>query len=264
MLEFLQGSLHYIFSGALVGLLVGLTGVGGGSLMTPILTLIFGVAPTTAVGTDLAFAALTKGFGTAAHRLHGNVKWDIVGLLCAGSLTTATASILVLKQLGPISKEWVHLITFSIGISVLLTALSLPVRTRILDWVKKNPKKMPHGAGLKVETVLIGGAIGVLVTISSNGAGAIGATLILMLYPHLKTAEVAGTDIAYAVPLTALAGLGHWWLGNVDFNLLFGLLLGSVPAIWRGAKLSSTLPEKFTRTALAITLLLGGIKLVLA
>lgn len=264
MLELLQGSLHYIFSGALVGLLVGLTGVGGGSLMTPILTLIFGVAPTTAVGTDLAFAALTKGIGTAAHRLHGNVKWDIVGLLCAGSLTTATASIFALKQLGPISKDWVHLITFSIGVSVLLTALSLTVRTRILEWVKKNPKKMPHGVGLKIATVLIGGAIGILVTISSIGAGAIGATLILMLYPHLKTAEVAGTDIAYAVPLTALAGLGHWWLGNVDFSLLFGLLLGSVPAIWLGAKLSSTLPEKFTRTALAITLLLVGIKLVTA
>lgn len=123
---------------------------------------------------------------------------------------------------------------------------------------------MPHGVGLKIATVLIGGAIGVLVTISSIGAGAIGATLILMLYPHLKTAEVAGTDIAYAVPLTALAGVGHWWLGNVDFGLLFSLLIGSVPAIWLGAKLSSTLPEKFTRTALAITLLLVGIKLVTA
>lgn len=264
MIELLQGSLHFIFSGALVGLLVGLTGVGGGSLMTPILTLIFGVAPTTAVGTDLAFAALTKGIGTAAHRLHGNVKWPIVGLLCAGSLTTATASILILKQIGPISKDWVHLITFSIGVSVLLTALSLTVRSKILEWVKKNPKKMPHGVGLKIATVLIGGAIGILVTISSIGAGAIGATLILMLYPHLKTAEVAGTDIAYAVPLTALAGLGHWWLGNVDFGLLFGLLVGSVPAIWLGAKLSSTLPEKFTRSALAITLLLVGIKLVSA
>ncbi|APB99363.1 sulfite exporter TauE/SafE family protein [Polynucleobacter asymbioticus] len=264
MFEALQGSLHYVFSGALVGLLVGLTGVGGGSLMTPILTLIFGVAPTTAVGTDLAFAAITKGIGTAAHRLHGNVKWNIVGLLCAGSLTTATASILVLKQLGPISKDWVHFITFSIGVSVLLTALSLTVRTRILEWVKKNPKKMPHGLGLKITTVLIGGVIGILVTISSIGAGAIGATLILMLYPHLKTSEVAGTDIAYAVPLTALAGVGHWWLGNVDFTLLFGLLVGSVPAIWLGARLSSTLPEKFTRTALAITLLLVGIKLITA
>jgi uncharacterized membrane protein YfcA len=263
MLELLQGSLQFIISGALVGLLVGITGVGGGSLMTPILTLIFGVAPTTAVGTDLAFAAITKGIGTVAHRLHGNVKWNVVTLLCMGSLTTATLSILFLKQVGPLSKEWVHFITFSIGISVLLTALSLTVRAKILQWVINNPQRMPHGTTLKVVTVLVGGVIGVLVTISSIGAGAIGATLILMLYPHLKTAEVAGTDIAYAVPLTALAGLGHWWLGNVDFSLLFGLLLGSVPAIWLGAKLASTLPDKFTRTALAVTLLLVGIKLVL-
>ena len=264
MLELLHGSLHFIFSGALVGLLVGLTGVGGGSLMTPILTLIFGVAPTTAVGTDLGFAALTKGIGTAAHRLHGNVKWPIVGLLCAGSLSTATLSILFLKQIGPLSKDWTHWISFSIGVSVLLTALSLTVRTKILNWVKENPHRMLHGAPLKIATVLVGAVIGVLVTISSIGAGAIGATLILILYPHLKTAEVAGTDIAYAVPLTALAGAGHWWLGNVDFTLLFGLLVGSIPAIWLGAKLSSTLPEKFTRAALALTLLLVGIKLVLA
>jgi len=230
--------------------------------MTPILTLIFGVAPTTAVGTDLAFAAITKGIGTAAHRLHGNVKWNIVHLLCIGSLTTATFSILFLKQVGPLSKEWIHFITFSIGISVLLTALSLTVRAKILQWVIENPKRMPHGNTLKLVTILVGGIIGILVTISSIGAGAIGATLILILYPHLKTAEVAGTDIAYAVPLTALAGAGHWWLGNVDFNLLFGLLIGSVPAIWLGAKLASILPEKFTRTALAVTLLLVGIKLI--
>lgn len=264
MLEFFRESAHFILSGALVGMLVGLTGVGGGSLMTPILTLIFGVAPTTAVGTDLAFAAITKGIGTAAHRLHGNVKWHIVGLLCVGSLTTATLSILFLKQAGPLSKDWTHFITFSIGVSVLLTALSLTVRTKILQWVKDNPHRMLQGTPLKVATILIGGVIGVLVTISSIGAGAIGATLILLLYPHLKTAEVAGTDIAYAVPLTALAGLGHWWLGNVNFSLLFGLLVGSIPAIWLGAKLSSTLPEKYTRTALAITLLLVGIKLVSA
>ena len=264
MLDFFWESAHFILSGALVGMLVGLTGVGGGSLMTPILTLIFGVAPTTAVGTDLAFAAITKGIGTAAHRLHGNVKWHIVGLLCAGSLTTATLSILFLKQAGPLSKDWTHFITFSIGVSVLLTALSLTMRAKILQWVKDNPHRILQGPSLKVATILIGGVIGVLVTISSIGAGAIGATLILLLYPHLKTAEVAGTDIAYAVPLTALAGVGHWWLGNVDFSLLFGLLVGSLPAIWLGAKLSSTLPEKFTRSALAITLLLVGIKLVSA
>jgi uncharacterized membrane protein YfcA len=262
MLEFFQESSQFIISGALVGLLVGMTGVGGGSLMTPLLTIIFGVAPTTAVGTDLAFAAITKGFGTAAHRLHGNVRWDIVRLLCIGSLTTAILSILALKFVGPVSKDFSHLISLSIGVSVLLTALSLLFRGKILEWVQNNPKFLPSGARLKVATITVGAVIGVLVTISSIGAGAIGATLILVLYPHLKPAQVAGTDIAYAVPLTALAGIGHWWLGNVHFDLLFGLLLGSVPAIWLGAKLSSTLSERTTRATLAATLFLVGIKLV--
>jgi hypothetical protein len=262
MLQFFLDSSQFIISGALVGLLVGMTGVGGGSLMTPLLTIIFGIAPTTAVGTDLAFAAITKGFGTAAHRLHGNVRWEVVKLLCIGSLTTAVGSILVLKHIGPVSKDINHLISFSIGISVLLTAASLLFRAKILKWVQANPSYPPKGNSLKFATIFVGAVIGILVTVSSIGAGAIGATLILLLYPHLKAAEVAGTDIAYAVPLTALAGLGHWWLGNVHFDLLFGLLIGSVPAIWLGARLSSTLSEKATRITLAGTLFLVGIKLV--
>jgi uncharacterized membrane protein YfcA len=262
MLQFFLDSSQFIISGALVGLLVGMTGVGGGSLMTPLLTIIFGIAPTTAVGTDLAFAAITKGFGTAAHRLHGNVRWNIVKLLCIGSLTTAILSILVLKYVGPVSKDWNHVISLSIGVSVLLTAASLLFRAKILQWVQSNPKRLPKGGALKIATILVGAVIGVLVTVSSIGAGAIGATLILLLYPHLKAAEVAGTDIAYAVPLTALAGLGHWWLGNVHFDLLFGLLLGSVPAIWLGAKLSSVLSERATRATLAGTLFLVGLKLI--
>ena len=139
MIQFFLDSTQFIISGALVGLLVGMTGVGGGSLMTPLLTIIFGVAPTTAVGTDLAFAAITKGFGTAAHRLHGNVRWDIVRLLCIGSLTTAILSILALKYVGPVSKNFNHLISISIGISVLLTAGSLLFRAKILKWVQDNP-----------------------------------------------------------------------------------------------------------------------------
>ena len=145
---------------------------------------------------------------------------------------------------------------------MLLTAGSLLFRAKILNWVQRNPSALPSGNNLKIATVLVGAVIGVLVTISSIGAGAIGATLILVLYPYLKPAQVAGTDIAYAVPLTALAGIGHWWLGNVHFDLLFGLLIGSVPAIWIGAKLASTLSERATRITLAATLFLVGIKLV--
>ena len=262
MQELLVTLFPFALSGALVGLLVGLTGVGGGSLMTPLLTIIFGVPPGVAVGTDLAFAALTKGVGTIAHRVHGHVRWDIVAYLALGSLPAAIATIFVMKQIGPLDDAWHHAIKVSIGISVFLTALSLLFRKSLLAWVEKHPRVQLHGKTQRAATVLVGAIIGVLVTISSIGAGAIGATLILLLYPKLRAPEVAGTDIAYAVPLTALAGMGHWWLGNVHFDLLTGLLIGSVPGIWLGARLSKALPEKYVRGTLATTLTLVGVKLI--
>ena len=262
MENLLEFNYLYIVAGALVGLLVGLTGVGGGSLMTPLLTLLFGVSPSIAVGTDLAFAALTKGVGTFAHRLQGHVRWDIVRLLCLGSLPAAIASICFLKYLGSISQEWQQFIKVSIGVSVLLTAVSLIFRARIKAWLSMNPQYEVKGNSLRWTTIGAGVLIGILVTISSIGAGAIGATIILFLYPTLKPAEVAGTDIAYAVPLTALAGLGHFWLGNVHLDLLVALLLGSVPAIWLGAKLAKAFPERVTRSILASGLTLVGLKLV--
>ena len=262
MQELFNNLYPFAISGALIGLLVGLTGVGGGSLMTPILTLFFGVPPGIAVGTDLAFAALTKGVGTIAHRVHGHVRWDIVGYLALGSLPSAVVTILLMKQFGGIDQSWQQAIKVSIGISVFLTALSLVFRKALLQWIESHPQAQLQGHAQRTATVVVGLVIGVLVTISSIGAGAIGATLILLLYPKLKAAEVAGTDIAYAVPLTALAGLGHWWLGNVHFDLLTGLLIGSVPGIWLGARLSKSLPEKHVRSTLAMTLTLVGIKLV--
>ena len=262
MENLLEVNYFYSVAGALVGLLVGLTGVGGGSLMTPLLTLLFGVSPSIAVGTDLAFAALTKGVGTFAHRLQGHVRWDIVRLLCLGSLPAAIASICFLKYLGSISQEWQQFIKVSIGVSVLLTAVSLIFRARIKAWLSMNPQYEVKGNSLRWTTIGAGVLIGILVTISSIGAGAIGATIILFLYPTLKPAEVAGTDIAYAVPLTALAGLGHFWLGNVHLDLLVALLLGSVPAIWLGAKLAKAFPERVTRSILASVLTLVGLKLV--
>jgi uncharacterized membrane protein YfcA len=199
-------SLAYTVSGLLVGLLVGLTGVGGGSLMTPLLTLLFGFSPATAVGTDLAFASITKGFGTLAHRAHGHVQWQVVRRLCMGSLPAAVAAILVLKSAGELNAQWLHAIRVTIGVSVLLTVLSLLFRKQMLAWLARNPRFQLEGRAQVVATVLVGAVIGVLVTVSSIGAGAVGATLILLLYPHMKPAEVAGTDIAYAVPLTAVAG----------------------------------------------------------
>ncbi|MGY8526029.1 sulfite exporter TauE/SafE family protein [Paracidovorax citrulli] len=255
-------SLAFTVSGLLVGVLVGLTGVGGGSLMTPLLTLLFGFSPATAVGTDLAFAAITKSFGTIAHRAHGHVQWQVVRRLCVGSLPTALITILVLKSAGELDDRWLHAIRVSIGVSVILTVLSLLFRRQLLEWLSRNPRFQLEGRRQAVATVIVGAVIGVLVTVSSIGAGAVGATLILLLYPNMKPAQVAGTDIAYAVPLTALAGLGHVWLGTVDWNLLLALLIGSIPGIWIGTQLSRALPERLVRGALATTLTLVAIKLV--
>lgn len=255
-------SLAFTVSGLLVGVLVGLTGVGGGSLMTPLLTLLFGFSPATAVGTDLVFAAITKGFGTIAHRAHGHVQWAVVRRLCVGSLPAAAIAIMVLKSAGELDGRWLHAIRVSIGVSVILSVISLLFRRQMLAWLARHPRFQLEGQAQRVATVIVGAVIGVLVTVSSIGAGAVGATLILLLYPRMKPAEVAGTDIAYAVPLTALAGLGHVWLGTVDWNLLLALLVGSIPGIWLGAQLSRALPERLVRGALATTLTLVAIKLV--
>jgi uncharacterized membrane protein YfcA len=255
-------SITYILSGFAVGLLVGMTGVGGGSLMTPLLTLLFGVAPSVAVGTDLAFASLTKTAGTITHRAKGNVRWDIVLRLCAGALPAALVSTLALHQLGALDPRIGEFIRYSIATSVLLTVIALVFRRRMLEWVHASPRRQLHGRALSLATVVAGAVLGTLVTISSIGAGAVGATIILMLYPRLSAPEIAGTDIAYAVPLTAIAAAGHWWLGSINWPLLLTLLVGSVPGITVGAWASRAVPERVARTLLAATLTGVAVKLV--
>lgn len=256
-------TLSYVSSGFAVGLLVGLTGVGGGSLMTPLLTLLFGVSPTVAVGTDLAFASATKVAGTIAHRTNGNVRWNIVALLCMGALPAALAATLALKQFGVLNKEIAYIIRYSIAGSVLLTVIALLFRARMLAWVNAHPEKQLQGKSLAAITILVGAVLGTLVTISSIGAGAIGATILVLLYPRLSPAEIAGTDIAYAVPLTAIAAIGHWWLGSINWELLGTLLLGSVPGITIGSFAARHMPEKFLRGLLATTLTGVAVKMVL-
>lgn len=256
-------TLSYVSSGFAVGLLVGLTGVGGGSLMTPLLTLLFGVSPTVAVGTDLAFASATKVVGTVAHRTSGNIRWNIVALLCAGALPAALAATLALKHFGALNREIAHIIRFSIAGSVLLTVIALLFRARMLAWVNAHPEKQLQGKSLAAITILVGIVLGTLVTISSIGAGAIGATILVLLYPRLSPAEIAGTDIAYAVPLTAIAAVGHWWLGSINWELLGTLLLGSVPGITIGSFAARHMPEKLLRGLLATTLTGVAVKMVL-
>lgn len=256
-------TLTYIISGFAVGTLVGLTGVGGGSLMTPLLTLIFGVSPTVAVGTDLAFASITKAAGTFTHRLRGSVEWHVVRLLCYGAVPAAIIATLGLKYFGGLSKEIGQIIRYSIACSVLLTVVALLFKSKMLAWLNAHPEKQLQGKKLAAATIFAGLVLGVLVTISSIGAGAIGATLLVMLYPRMPSAHIAGTDIAYAVPLTAIAAIGHWWLGSINWELLGSLLIGSLPGITLGSMAAKAVPEKFLRGLLATTLTLVAAKLVL-
>ncbi|WP_394777442.1 sulfite exporter TauE/SafE family protein [Undibacterium sp.] len=256
-------TLTYIVSGFAVGALVGLTGVGGGSLMTPLLTLLFGVSPTVAVGTDLAFASITKAAGTFTHRLRGTVDWQVVRLLCYGALPAAVIATLGLKHFGALNQEIGQVIRYSIAGSVFLTVIALLFKGKMLAWLNAHPEKQLQGKQLAGATILAGLLLGTLVTISSIGAGAIGATLLVMLYPRMPSAQIAGTDIAYAVPLTAIAAFGHWWLGSIHWDLLGSLLIGSLPGITIGSMAARAVPEKFLRGLLATTLTIVAAKLVL-
>jgi len=252
-------------SGFVVGLLVGLTGVGGGSLMTPLLVVAFGIRPTTAVGTDLLYAAITKSGGSWVHHRHGNIDWGITGRLALGSVPAAGLTVLLLAQLGVRGHGAAGLISVVLGVALLLTAISLIFRQRLLDMAKRRSASADfphrHVDGL---TVLIGAIVGMLVTISSVGAGALGVTALSFLYPQLEMRRIVGSDIAHAVPLTLLAGLGHWWLGTVDVALLVSLLIGSLPGIALGAHFAARVPDRALRGLLASVLLLVGGKLILA
>ena len=252
----------YMLSGFFVGLLVGQTGMGGGSLMTPILVLFFGVHPATAVGTDLLYASATKTVGTLVHGLNKTVDWRITRRLAAGSVPTTLLTLAVISRwdiTGPTSGRVISLL---LGFMLLLTALSLIFRQRFLALVEPTLARVSPRRAAQA-TVVTGAVLGVLVTISSVGAGALGVTALLVLYPRTPMAVIVGSDIAHAVPLTLIAGIGHWWLGSMDWPLLTSLLSGSIPGIVLGSYLSARVPDAVLRPILAATLLLVGTRLVL-
>ncbi|MEP7222042.1 MAG: sulfite exporter TauE/SafE family protein [Novosphingobium sp.] len=252
--------LHAI-AGFMVGVLVGLTGVGGGSLMTPVLVLLFGVNAKTAVGTDLLYASITKMAGSAIHGWRETVDWRIVRLLASGSLPSAAITLTVLSYIGKIGKSTEHTILLILGGMLLLTAVATAFQRKLIAFAGKHDKIDPKRAA--VPTILLGAAIGALVSISSVGAGAIGVTALLMLYPTLPVSRIVGTDIAHAVPLTLLAGLGHWVIGDVNLLLLGNLLVGSIPGVIIGSLLSTRASDGFLRPALAAVLTASGLKLLL-
>jgi uncharacterized membrane protein YfcA len=254
-----------VLSGFAVGAIVGITGVGGGSLMTPLLVLLFGVAPATAVGTDLLYAAVTKSGGTFVHARRGHVDWRIVGLLALGSLPAAGTTLFLVSRLAPGGLGGAaKMITFSLGIALVLTAIALVFRQRLQAWAQsRDLDALPPYRRARL-TVLTGATLGTLVSLSSVGAGALGVTALFFLYPRLAAIRIVGADLAHAVPLTLVAGLGHWWLGSVDWSLLGTLLVGSLPGIFLGSHLAHRIPERVLRPTLAGMLVLVGAKLIAA
>ncbi len=251
----------YALSGLAVGLLVGLTGVGGGSLMTPLLVLVFGIHPSAAVGTDLLYAAATKTVGTAVHGARGTVDWGVVWRLAAGSVPASIVTLLVLWRLGAHGDAKHGVITTTLGVALILTAIAIVLRKRILGALAQRSQAWSRRTVTSL-TVLLGAILGVLVSVSSVGAGAIGMTVLLVLYPKLPVGRLVGSDIAHAVPLTLLAGLGHWAMGRVDLALLSSLLAGSIPGIIVGSLLASRAPDKVLRPILASTLAIVGGRLI--
>jgi uncharacterized membrane protein YfcA len=252
----------YSFAGFAVGLLVGLTGVGGGALMTPILILLFGIHPAAAVGTDLLYAAATKTAGSLVHGYNRTVDWRVVRRLATGSvpLTVLTiGSLSYVNMNGPTARE---LIAGVLTVALFITALMLVFRDRIVARYAKYVGRLSEQR-IAMLTVCVGAALGVLVSISSVGAGAIGVTALILLYPQLPTARIVGSDIAHAVPLTLVAGIGHWWLGSINLDLLVPLLLGSVPGIVLGSYTAARVPETALRLVLAGTLIVVATKLSL-
>ena len=250
----------YVISGFGVGLLVGMTGVGGGSLMTPLLILLFGIHPSTAVGTDLLYAAATKTGGSVLHSWARSIHWPAVIRLASGSIPASILTLLVLWQLDLDSAAARSLVNIVLSFALMLTAASLIFRKTIMETLRWRMERLDERTIARA-TVLVGAALGVLVSISSVGAGAVGVTALLLLYPQLPMSRIVGSDIAHAVPLTLIAGIGHWALGAIDWHLMVVLLMGSLPGIVIGSYFATRVPEMALRLLLAVTLVLVAGKL---
>ena len=256
----------FILSGFAVGLIVGLTGVGGGSLMTPLLIFGFGIKPHLAIGTDLLFAAFTKMGGTVSLARRRLVPWRLVATLSMGSIPAALATLYVLHSLGPANPLVQKTMTLTLGVALLLTALATLYKA---IRGKQVPRHIAHDQLASASRprhwslpLLFGALIGTLVTLTSVGAGAIGVTALMLLYPLLPLPRIVAADIAYAVPLTLVAGLGHASLGSVDWPLLGLLLTGSLPGIWLGSQLVHKTPDRVIRSLLSLLLAYAGVKLI--
>jgi uncharacterized membrane protein YfcA len=250
----------YSISGFVVGLLVGMTGVGGGSLMTPLLILLFGIQPATAVGTDLLYASATKAGGTLIHGLNSTVDWRIVRQLALGSVPASVVALFFVGLLDIKGSAAQALITALLAGALFLTAMAMIARKKIANLYSTRVGTL-NQRRTALLTVAVGAALGVLVSLTSVGAGALGVTALMLLYPQLPAARIVGSDIAHAVPLTLVAGLGHWMLGSVDWQIFASLLVGSLPGIALGSLFAVRIPDTALRFVLAAVLIVVATKL---
>ncbi len=238
--------------GLVIGLLVGMTGVGAGALTTPMLISGFGIAPAVAVGTDLLFAGITKTGGAWRHQRLGHVNWPILLWLALGSITSASLTLAVIHFYEPDPNLLGNTIRYVLAVTLLVSAVAIPlIPTLIVRTVKARSRKIKMR---RVSTVIMGLVIGCIVTLTSVGAGAIGVAILSFLYPMLRARHIVGTDIVHAVPLTLLSGLGHLSIGNIDYSVLIALLIGSLPGIMIGSRLTSKVPDWSLRVILATVL----------
>jgi uncharacterized membrane protein YfcA len=247
--------------GFAVGMLVGMTGVGGGSLMTPLLILLFGIHPATAVGTDLLYAAVTKTAGTAVHGFQRTINWRITSRLAMGSVPATLLTVFVLHRSATQGVSYNQMLAPVLAFTLVLTAISILFRQRILNFVGKRLGE-PRPSTVTLLTVISGAVLGILVSLTSVGAGAIGMVALIVLYPREPTVRIVGSDIAHAVPLTLLAGVGHWYLGAIDWPLLGSLLVGSLPGILLGSYFATRVGGGVLRPILAVALVLAARQLV--
>lgn len=254
-------ALPQLVSGFAVGMLVGMTGMGGGSLMTPILILLFGIHPVAAVGTDLLYAAATKSVGTLVHGLRGAIDWRVVARLAAGSLPLTALTLFLLSRYDFNGADAGGVINAVLGLALFATATALIFRRRFVTFYARHVGELDERRASAL-TVATGAVLGVLVSVSSVGAGAIGVTALSLLYPRLPVVQIVAIDIAHAVPLTLAAGAGHWLMGSIHWTLLGTLLLGSLPGIALGSHVASRVPDAVLRFALALTLLIVGGRLL--
>ncbi|MDC4630079.1 sulfite exporter TauE/SafE family protein [Acinetobacter baumannii] len=263
----MSGAFEFILAGMLVGFCVGITGVGGGSLMTPILIGLFRIEPHIAIGTDLLYAAISKFCGSMVHAKKLNIVWPIVLWLAVGSIPASFGTAWVLEHYLSQSTHYKAVLTMVLGFMLTLTGVSIIFRTRIEKFFNKFRNKentQTENEQLSVQNkrtyiVIMGIILGVFVTLSSVGAGAFGIMALVIMFPNLPMIRIIGSDVVHAVLLTLVAGLGHMSAGNVDFVLLMWLLVGSIPAIIIGTLISSRMPERLIRKILGITLFALGV-----